>query len=251
MIIKKTQKAFKPMVKMAVSKVPKISECTEKKVGQYYKAKFSKPLEISFNVDKKTYRYNFITEQLQVIPNPYNVSSTTYMSNLNKLFAVYANEATSEAFKNAVAEKDDNDRNFELLQLTLNDDFRIFCSKSEHTNKLMLAKNFFNHAGLSHGRESSRVNKTGDSNYRDEGIDKMKTKEELSDWLKGNPSAVANVGKATKKAVKKAKATKAPLITVSDEAAKVLTPEEIEALAPEQEPSKAELEAIAQDALTA
>jgi len=75
--------------------------------------------EINFNQDLYTYRFHFNGEQLQRIPNPHNVGTATYMSNLNKLFEVYETEATSKKFAKVAKIADKNDRYLELELLII------------------------------------------------------------------------------------------------------------------------------------
>lgn len=179
MMISKKTKEYKDMKEIAISLVPK-REGTVAREGLYFLlSKIDKI--INFNHNESTYRYDFNNGILQKIPNIYGIKSQTYMKNLNKVFQVYADVKTSAKFLDVVSVKDKNDRLLELVNLTNDSDFVQYCTKSVYTGELMLAKNFFNHAGLSHGGESNRVNKQGISNFRNNG--------ELTPWLRNNPTA--------------------------------------------------------------
>jgi len=176
--IKETHKDYNANIEL-VNNLKFNTNCSLKSNKIYYSIQSK---VITFYNGKEIIKHDIKNKTFEIIDNPHNTRTATHLSNLNKVFKVLADNATAKPFNDAMAITEHDTRYNAIVDLANNPLFETYCTKSKYKdNTLMIAKNFFNHGGSSHGKESSRVNKDGISNFRNNGI--------LTSWLKGNPTA--------------------------------------------------------------
>ena len=177
---KKTSKAkkYQEIKGKANSLLPKNIDSSSRGDGYYYKASTG---ELNCIIDDMIVRYNTNTDTLMTAPNPYGKRIPTYMGALNPIFELYHDsKEVINLMVEALRIHDACQRYDALVKLASKPIMKAYVSNDKGLHPMMM-KNFFNHAGLSHGRESSRLNGEGLSNYRGK---------ILTDWLLDNPSAV-------------------------------------------------------------